>query len=148
MERRKLNLDYIQLFPRTVEHGLASQHVEQSDFVAECRYVDGFGDAWLLHQQKPPHLVAHVQFATDEADFDKKLGTAIALQQLHEYIEGDLTFFCMLAGIRSALWDACQSKNADEVPPTWPDRIRVPVRALSAATRWWYEYGEEALTLK
>ncbi|MBO5629973.1 MAG: hypothetical protein J5965_12970, partial [Aeriscardovia sp.] len=92
---------------------------------------------WLVHHQKPPHLVAHVQFAIDEADFDKKLGTAIALQQLHEYIEGDLTFFCMLAGI-----------NADEVPPTWPDRIRIPVRALSAATRWWHEYGEEALSLK
>ena len=130
MESRKLNLDYIQLFPRTVEHGLAPQHVKQSDFVAECRYVEGYGDAWLLHQQKPPHLVAHVQFATDEADFDKKLGTAIALQQLHEYIEGNLTFFRMLASI-----------NADEVPPTWPDRIRIPVRALSAATRWWHEYG-------
>ena len=136
MERRKLDLDYIQLFPRTVEHGLAPQHVEQSDFVTECRYVEGFGDAWLLHQQKPPHLVAHVQFATDDADFDKKLGTAIALQQLHEYIEGVLTFFCMLAGI-----------NADEVPPTWPDRIRVPVRALSAATRWRHEYGKEELSI-
>ena len=136
MERRKLDLDYIQLFPRTVEHGLAPQHVEQSDFVAECRHVEGFGDAWLLHQQKPPYLVAHVQFATDEADFDKKLGTAIALQQLHEYIEGDLTFFCMLAGI-----------NAEEVPSTWPDRIRIPVRALSTATRWWHEYGKEELSI-
>ena len=137
LEFPKLDLDYIQLFPRTVEHGLAPQDVEQSDFVAECRYVEGYGDAWLLHQQKPPHLVAHVQFATDEADFDKKLGTAIALQQLHEYIEGDLTFFCMLAGI-----------NADEVPPAWPDRIRISVRALSAATMWWHEYGDEALSLK
>lgn len=136
MERRKLDLDYIQLFPRTVEHGLAPQHVEQSDFVAECRFVEGFGDAWLLHQQNPPHLVAHVQFATDEADFDKKLGAAIALQQLHEYIEGDITFFCMLAGINTA-----------EVPPAWPDRIRVPVRALSAATRWWHEYRNEVLLL-
>ena len=54
MERRKLDLDYIQLFPRTVEHGVAPHHVEQSDFVAKCRYVEGFGDAWLLHQQKPP----------------------------------------------------------------------------------------------
>ena len=90
----------------------------------------------LLHQQKPPHLVAHVQFATDETDFDKKLGTAIALQKLHEYIEGDITFFCMLAGI-----------NAAEVPPTWPDRIRVPVRALSVATRWWHEYRNEVLLL-
>ena len=56
MERRKLELDYIQLFPRTVENGLAPQHVEQSEFVAECRYIEGFGDAWLLHQQKPPIL--------------------------------------------------------------------------------------------
>ena len=134
METRKLDLDCIQLFPRTVEQGLAPQHVEQSDFVAECRYVEGFGDAWLLHQQKPPHLIAHVQFATDEADFDRKLGTAIALQQLHDHIRGDHTFFCMLAGI-----------NAAEVPPTWPDRIRIPVRALSAATRWWHEYGEEVM---
>ena len=64
MERRKLDLDYIQLFPRTVEHGLAPQHVEQSDFVAERRYVEGFGDAWLLHQQKPPHLVAALRART------------------------------------------------------------------------------------
>jgi hypothetical protein len=134
MEHRKLDLNFIQLFPRTVEHSLAPQHVEQSDFVAECRHVEGFGDAWLLHQQKPPHLVAHVQFATDEADFDKKLGTAIALQQLHECIEGNLTFFCMLAGI-----------NAVEVPSTWPDRIRVPAHALSTATRWWHEYGKDVL---
>ena len=137
MERRKLDLDYIQLFPRTVENGLAPKHVEQSDFVAECRYVEGFGDAWLLHQQKPPHLVAHVQFAIDEADFDKKLGTAIALQQLHEYIDGDLTFFCMFAGI-----------NIEEVPPTWPERIKIPVLALCDATRWWFEYGKEAFLLK
>ena len=80
--------------------------------------------------------MAHVQFATDEADFDKKLGTAIVLQQLHEYIEGNLTFFCMLADI-----------NAEEVPSTWPDRIRIPVRALSAATRCWHEYGKEELSL-
>ncbi len=47
-------------------------------------------------------------------------------------IDSDLTFFCMLAGI-----------NADEVPSTWPDRIKIPVRDLSAATKWWHEYGEE-----
>ena len=137
MEIKKIeNCNYV-MFPRLQRPGLKPQHVERNLFKAELKHIEGHGDYWLLHQQAKPHVVAHVQFATDEADFDKKLGTAIALQQLHEYIEGDLTFFCMLAGI-----------NADEVPPTWPDRIRVPVRALSAATRWWYEYGEEALTLK
>jgi len=130
MERRKLDLDYIQLFPRTVEQGLTPLHVEQGDFVAECRYVEGFGNAWLLHQQKPPHLVAHVQFAKDEADFDMKLGTAIGLRKLHKYIKDDLTFFCMLSGI-----------NVEEIPPTWPDKIIIPVSALCAATRWWHEYG-------
>lgn len=137
MEIRKLDLDYIQLFPRTVEHGLAPKHVEQSDFVAECRYVEGFGDAWLLHQQKPPHLVAHVQFAKDETDFDKKLGTAIALQQLHEYIAGDTTFFCMLAGY-----------NAEEIPLSFPASIKAKVYALQDATRWWHEYRKEALLKK
>ena len=146
MERIQLEPGYIQLFPRTFEHGLHPLHVEKSDFVAECRYVEGYGDAWLLHQQKPPHLVAHVQFAKDEADFDKKLGTAIGLQKMHEYIAGDLTFFCMLAGIRSAHRDACQSKNAAEIPQTWPDRIKIPVVALQEATRWWYEYRHEALS--
>jgi hypothetical protein len=137
MERIQLEPGYIQLFPRTFEHGLHPAHVENSDFVAECRYVEGFGDVWLLHQQKPPHLVAHVQFATDEVDFDKKLGTAIGLQKLHEYITDDLTFFCMLAGI-----------NAAEIPPTWPDRIKIPVCALQEATCWWYEYRHEALANK
>ena len=66
-----------------------------------------------------------------------KLGTAIALQQLHEYIEGDLTFFCILGGI-----------NAEEIPPTWPDRIRISVRALSATTRWWHEYRHDTILLK
>ena len=73
-----------------------------------------------------------MQFAKDEADFDKKLGTAIGLQKLHEYIKDDLTFFCMLAGI-----------NANEVPPLWPDRIKIPVVALQEATYWWHEYGKE-----
>ena len=135
MERIQLEPGYIQLFPRTFEHGLHPLHVEKSDFVAECRYVEGYGDAWLLYQQKPPHLVAHVQFAKDEADFDKKLGTAIGLQKMHEYITGDLTFFCMLAGI-----------NAAEIPQTWPDRIKIPVVALQEATCWWYEYRHEALS--
>ena len=108
--------------------------MEKSDFVAECRHVEGFGDSWLLYQQKPPHLVAHVQFATDEADFDKKLGTAIGLQKMHEYITGDLTFFCMLAGI-----------NVYEIPHTMPDRFSSPVIALQEATYWWHEYGKEAL---
>lgn len=137
MERIQLESGYIQLFPRTFEHGLAPVHVEQNDFVAECRYIEGFGDAWLLYQQKSPHLVAHVQFADDEDDFDKKLGTAIGLQKMHEYISGDLTFFCMLAGI-----------NAAEVPPTWPDRIKIPVVALQDATRWWHEYGKERTSHK
>ena len=78
-----------------------------------------------------------MQFAKDEADFDKKLGTAIGLQKMHEYIAGDLTFFCMLAGINTA-----------EIPQTWPDRIKIPVLALQEATYWWYEYRHEALSQK
>lgn len=137
MERRKIHVDCIQLFPRTVERGLAPQHVEQTDFVAECRHIEGYGEAWLLYQQKPPHLVAHVQFTNGEADFDLKLGTVLAMQKLHAYIDGDLTFFCMLARI-----------NQDEVPSAWPDRIQVPVRAVGAAARWWHEYGRATLAAK
>lgn len=132
MERRKFHVDCIQLFPRAVERGLSPLHVEQTDFVAECQHIEGYGDAWLLYQQKPPHLVAHVQFAKDDADFDLKLGVAIGMHKLHAYVDGNLTFFCMLARIRS-----------DEVPSAWPDRIKIPVRAVGAAARWWHEYGRE-----
>ncbi|MBP5713859.1 MAG: hypothetical protein J6X07_04070 [Prevotella sp.] len=130
IERIQLKPGYIQLFPRTFEYGLHPQHVEESDFVAECRHVEGFGDAWLLHQQKPPHLVDHVQFATDEADFDKKLGTAIGLQKMHKYISGDFTFFYMLVVV-----------NVYEIPHTMPDRILTPIITLQEATYWWHEYG-------
>ena len=46
-------------------------------------------------------------------------------------------YFYMLAGI-----------NADDLPPTWPDRISIPVRVLCAATKWWHECVNEAVVLK
>ena len=53
---------------------------------------------------------------------------------------------CVIAGFRSALWDACQSKNAAELTPKYPDFICERVYALSDATRWWHEYGKDALS--
>lgn len=46
---------------------------------------------WLLHQQADPHVVVNIQFAADEAEFDRKLGWFIGQQKLHEYVRGDLT---------------------------------------------------------
>ena len=54
-----------------------------------------------------------------------------------EYIEGDLSFLCVIAGF-----------NAEELTPKYPDFISERVYALSDATRWWHEYGKEALLLK
>ena len=45
---------------------------------------------WLLHQQAEPHVVVNIQFAADEAEFDRKLGWFIGQQKLHEYVRGDL----------------------------------------------------------
>ena len=75
------------------------------------------------------------------------LGFCLGQNHWCEYIEGDLSFLCVIAGFRSALWDACQSKNAEELTPKYPDFISERVYALSDATRWWYEYGKEMLLL-
>lgn len=137
METKKLNCSYVQLFPRTVEQGLAPKHVEESDFMAECSNVEGLGDVWLLHQQHAPHIVAQVQFTKDEADFDRLLGRAMGAQILHDFIRGDATFFCMLSAY-----------NANEIPPSFPASIKSKVHGLSAATRWWHEYREKYINIK
>ena len=74
---------------------------------------------WLLHQQAEPHVVVNIQFAADEAEFDRKLGWFIGQQKLHEYVRGDLSFFSALAGY-----------NQEEVP---------------SSARWWHEYRMEVM---
>lgn len=134
MKIRKLDCDYVQLFPRTVEKGLAPHHIEEGDFVAECRYVETMGDVWVILQQKPPHIMAQVQLAKNEADFDVNLGKALGLHIWHCYIQDDTSFFCMLCG--------CE---VSELPMRYPDYIRAQVYALGDAARWWHEYGKGCL---
>ena len=93
------------------------------------------------HAEKPqlnskPHVVAHVQLPKTEAEFDNILGFCLGQNHWCEYIEGDLSFLCVIAGF-----------NAEELTPKYPDFIRERVYALGDATRWWHEYGKEALLL-
>ena len=81
--------------------------------------------------------VAHVQLPKTEAEFDNILGFCLGQNHWCEYIEGDLSFLCVIAGF-----------NAEELTPKYPDFISERVYALSDATRWWYEYGKETLLLK
>ena len=99
----------------------------------------------MSSQEVKPHVVAHVQLPKTEAEFDNVLSFCLTQNHWCEYIEGDLTFICVIAGYRSALWDACQSKNAEELTPKYPYFIKERVLALCAATRWWYEYGKNYL---
>ena len=134
MEIKKLEkCDYV-MFPRLQEQGVESRHVERKAFRAELKHVEGHGDYWLVYQQAPPHLVANIQFAEDEAEFDRKLGWFIGQQKLHEYVRGDLSFISALAGY-----------NHDEVPMRFPDNIKSIVYALSDSARWWHEYGLEVM---
>jgi len=137
MEIKKIeNCNYV-MFPRLQHCGLKPEHVERDLFVAELRHVEGHGDYWLLHQQAKPHVVAHVQLPSTEAEFDNILGFCLGENHWCEYIEGDLSFLCVIAGF-----------NAEELTPKFPDFIKERVLALCDATRWWYEYGKEALLLK
>jgi hypothetical protein len=51
-----------------------------------------------------------------------------------EYIEGDLSFLCVIAGF-----------NAEELTPKYPEFFSERVYALCDAARWWHEYGKEVL---
>ena len=74
MEIKKIEKSDLVLFPRLQEQGVEPRHVEREAFRAELRHVEGHGDYWLLHQQAEPHVVVNIQFAADEAEFDRKLG--------------------------------------------------------------------------
>ena len=72
MEIKKIEKSDLVLFPRLQEQGVEPRHVEREAFRAELRHVEGHGDYWLLHQQAKPHVVVNIQFAADEAEFDRK----------------------------------------------------------------------------
>ena len=81
--------------------------------------------------------MTHVQLPKTEAEFDNILVWCLGQNHWCEYIEGDLSFLCVIAGL-----------NAEELILKYPDFISERVYALSDATRCWYEYGKETLLLK
>ena len=109
------------------------KHVERDAFRAELKHVEGHGDYWLLYQQAKPHLVAHVQLPKTEAEFDNILGWCLGQNNWCDYIAGDFSFICVIAGF-----------NASELAPKYPDFISERVYALYDAVYWWYEYGKKA----
>ena len=68
---------------------------------------------------------------------DNILGFCLGENHWCDYIEGDFTFICVIAGF-----------NAAGLTPKYPDFISERVYALHAAARWWYEYGKEVLKRK
>ena len=131
MEIRKIEIkDYVML-PRLQHPGLKPKHVERDAFKAELKHVEGHGDYWLLYQQAKPHVIVHVQLPQTEAEFDNILSFCLTQNHWCEYIEGDLSFLCVIAGF-----------NPEELTPKYPDFIKERVLALCDATRWWYEYGK------
>ena len=134
MEIKKIEGSTYVIYPREQQRGLEFRHVEYGAYRAELRHVEGSGDYWLLHQQSKPHVVTHVQLPKTEAEFDKILGWCLGQNQWCQYIEGDLSFLCVIAGF-----------NAEELTPKYPDFISERVYALCDAARWWYEYGKDCL---
>ena len=125
------------MYPRLQHQGLKPEHVERDSFVAELKQVEGHGEYWLLHQKTKPHVVAHVQLPKTEAEFDNILGFCLGENHWCDYIEGDFSFICVIAGY-----------NAEELTPKYPDFISERVYALHDAARWWYEYREEVFNIK
>ena len=127
------NCDYV-MFPRLQEQGIEFKHVERESFKAELRHVEGHGDFWLLYQQDKPHLVVHVQLPKNETEFDNILGFCIGQNKWCDYIEGNLSFICVIAGY-----------NAEELTPKYPEIFKERVYALYDSVYWWYKYGKALL---
>ena len=120
MEIKKIEKSDFVMFPRMQHRGLEFRHVERNAFKAELRHVEGHGGYWLVHQQSKPHVVAHVQLPKTEAEFDNILGWCLGQNHWCEYIEGDLSFLCVIAGF-----------NPAELTPKYPDFISERVYALA-----------------
>ena len=103
--------------------GLKPKHVERETFKAELKHVEGHGDYWLLYQQSKPHLVVHVQLPKSEAEFDNILGWCLGQNKWCDYIEGNISFICVIAGF-----------NAAELTPKYPDFIKERVCAHDVRT--------------
>ena len=116
------NCDYV-MFPRLQRPGLKPKHVERETFKAELKHVEGHGDYWLLYQQSKPHLVVHVQLPKSEAEFDNILGWCLGQNKWCDYIEGNISFICVIAGF-----------NAAELTPKYPDFIKERVCAHDVRT--------------
>ena len=134
MEIRKIEKSDLVLFPRLQKPGLKPKHVAFESFKAELKHIEGHGSYWLLYQQDKPHLVVHVQLPKSEAEFDNILGWCLGQNKWSDYIEGDLSFLCVIAGY-----------NAEELTPKYPDFFKERVYALYASVYWWYEYGKALL---
>ena len=137
MEIKKIENCIYVMFPRLQHRGLTAEHVDCDAFKAELRHVEGHGDYWLLHQQAKPHVVVHVQQPKTTVEFDNILGFCLGENHWCDYIEGDLSFICVIAGY-----------NAEELTPKYPDFIRERVYALHDAARWWYEYRDGVISKK
>ena len=132
MEIRKIEKSDFVMFPRMQHRGLQFKHVERDAYRAELRHVDGHGDYWLLHQQSKPHVVAHVQLPKTEAEFDNILGWCLGQNHWCEYIEGDLSFLCVIAGFNAEeLTPNTQTSSVKEFTPS----AMPPVGGMSMVRR-------------
>ena len=119
MEIKKIgNSDFV-MFPRLQRPGLKPKHVERETFKAELKHVEGHGDYWLLYQQSKPHLVVHVHLPKSEAEFDNILGWCLGQNKWCDYIEGNISFICVIAV---------------ELTPKYPDFIKERVCAHDVRT--------------
>ena len=135
MEIKKIEKSDFVMFPRMQHRGLEFRHVERDAFKAELRHVEGHGDYWLVHQQSKPHVVTHVQLPKTEAEFDNILGWCLGQNHCCEYIEGDLSFLCVIVGFNAEeLTPSIQTSSVKEFMPS----VMPPAGGMSMGKRPFY----------
>ena len=83
---------------------------------------------WIAERQRLLERIKELE--AENAEFDNILGWCLGQNKWCDYIEGNLSFICVVAGF-----------NAAELTPKYPDFIKERVYALDDAVYWWNEYG-------
>ena len=87
---------------------------------------------WIAERQRLLERIKELE--AENAEFDNILGWCLGQNKWCDYIEGNFSFICVVAGF-----------NAAELTPKYPDFIKERVYALYDAVYWWNEYGSECL---
>ena len=132
-----LKADSVVMLPRTQYGGVkADIQVERQEFRAVPIDTDEMGRVWMVEQTAWPRMVFQVLPTDGEAEFDRVLGTLLAMKETPAYVEDCLQFMVLFQGAH------------DHVPLTQAnchDVDRQICATRDRAALWWRQHSNAIL---